>query len=71
MSDWGPVFISVVLFILLSPGLMFQIPGKSKVVEFGNFQTSGISILIHALIFFALIAIFLLAVGLHMYIGTS
>ncbi|KAM0935928.1 hypothetical protein DsansV1_C27g0198011 [Dioscorea sansibarensis] len=70
MSDWGPVLISVVLFILLSPGLMFQLPGKSKMVEFGNFQTSGISILIHAVIFFALIALFLLAVGVHMYIGT-
>ncbi|XP_039126455.1 uncharacterized protein LOC120262419 [Dioscorea cayenensis subsp. rotundata] len=66
MSDWGPA----VLFILLSPGLMFQLSGKSKVMEFGNFQTSGISILVHAVIFFALIVIFLLAVGVHLYIGT-
>ncbi|MBA0873046.1 hypothetical protein Goshw_025888 [Gossypium schwendimanii] len=46
MSDWGPVFIAVVLFILLTPGLLIQVPGRSRYVEFGNFQTSGVSILI-------------------------
>ncbi|PQP96183.1 uncharacterized protein Pyn_36220 [Prunus yedoensis var. nudiflora] len=45
MSDWGSVFVAVVLFILLTPGLLIQMPGKSRFVEFGNFQTSGISIL--------------------------
>jgi cytochrome b subunit of formate dehydrogenase len=70
MADWGPVFISLVLFILLSPGLLFQIPGKNRLIEFGNFQTSGVSILIHALIFFSLTAIFLIAIGVHMYMGT-
>ncbi|OMO85387.1 hypothetical protein CCACVL1_10212 [Corchorus capsularis] len=55
MSDWGPVFIAVVLFILLTPGLLIQIPGKSRFIEFGNFQTSGLSILIHSVIYFALI----------------
>ncbi|ONI19954.1 hypothetical protein PRUPE_3G307400 [Prunus persica] len=67
MSDWGPVFIAVVLFILLTPGLLIQMPGKSRFVEFGNFQTSGISILVHSIIYFALICIFLLAIGVHMY----
>ncbi|XP_020414809.1 uncharacterized protein LOC18781680 [Prunus persica] len=66
MSDWGPVFIAVVLFILLTPGLLIQMPGKSRFVEFGNFQTSGISILVHSIIYFALICIFLLAIGVHM-----
>ncbi|KAL0395795.1 UNVERIFIED_CONTAM: hypothetical protein Scaly_0027900 [Sesamum calycinum] len=46
MSDWGPVFVAVVLFVLLTPGLLIQIPGRSRIVEFGNFQTSGVSILI-------------------------
>ncbi|MBA0705091.1 hypothetical protein Gohar_016141, partial [Gossypium harknessii] len=45
MSDWGPVFVAVVLFILLTPGLLIQVPGKSRAIEFGNFQTSGVSIL--------------------------
>ncbi|XP_024975391.1 uncharacterized protein LOC112513381 [Cynara cardunculus var. scolymus] len=65
MSDWGPVFVAVVLFILLTPGLLIQIPGRSKMVEFGNFQTSGVSILVHSVIYFALICIFLLAIGIH------
>ncbi|XWS43996.1 hypothetical protein CRYUN_Cryun15aG0007200 [Craigia yunnanensis] len=66
MSDWGPVFVAVVLFILLTPGLLIQVPGKSRYIEFGNFQTSGASILVHSIIYFALICIFLLAVGVHM-----
>ncbi|KAF5725441.1 hypothetical protein HS088_TW23G00163 [Tripterygium wilfordii] len=40
MSDWGPVFVAVMLFILLTPGLLIQIPGRNRKVEFGNFQTS-------------------------------
>ncbi|XP_008790760.1 uncharacterized protein LOC103707855 [Phoenix dactylifera] len=70
MADWGPVFVAVVLFVLLSPGLIFQIPGKSRVVEFGNLQTSGAAILVHSIIYFGLIAIFVLAVGVHMYVGS-
>ncbi|XP_035550055.1 uncharacterized protein LOC109005646 [Juglans regia] len=65
MSDWGPVFVAVVLFILLTPGLLIQIPGKHQLVEFGNFQTSGVSILVHSILYFALICVFLLAVGVH------
>ncbi|KAK4603263.1 hypothetical protein RGQ29_011987 [Quercus rubra] len=68
MSDWGPVFVAVVLFILLTPGLLIQIPGKSRFIEFGNFHTSGASILVHSIIYFALMCIFLLAIGIHMYI---
>ncbi|KAK2968754.1 hypothetical protein RJ640_028147, partial [Escallonia rubra] len=69
MSDWGPVFIAVVLFILLTPGLLFQMPGHGRCIEFGNFRTSGLSILVHAILYFAFICIFLLAVGVHVYIG--
>jgi hypothetical protein len=70
MQDWAPVFISVVLFILLSPGLLFQIPGKCRIIEFGNFHTSALSILVHAILYFALVAIFLIAIGIHMYLGS-
>ena len=69
MADWGPVFVSVVLFILLTPGLLVQIPGGSRFIEFGNFQTSGLSILVHSILYFALICIFMLAIGIHMYMG--
>ncbi|KAJ0051893.1 hypothetical protein Pint_03017 [Pistacia integerrima] len=70
MSDWGPVFVAVVLFILLTPGLLIQIPGRNKCIEFGNFQTSGASILVHSILYFSLICIFLLAIGVHMYVGS-
>ncbi|XP_058735880.1 uncharacterized protein LOC131633488 [Vicia villosa] len=66
MSDWGPVFVSIVLFVLLTPGLLFQIPGRSRCIEFGNFQTSGASILIHSLLYFGLVCIFFLAVKIHL-----
>uniref|UniRef100_A0A2P2P2J9 Transmembrane protein n=1 Tax=Rhizophora mucronata TaxID=61149 RepID=A0A2P2P2J9_RHIMU len=69
MSDRGPVFVAVVLFVLLTPGLLFQVPGRHRCVEFGYFQTSGASILIHSLLYSALICIFLLAIRLHVYLG--
>ncbi|KAL0547341.1 hypothetical protein IC582_017271 [Cucumis melo] len=68
MADWGPVFVAVVLFLLLSPGLLFQIPGHHSFIQFGNFQTSGSSIFIHSLIFFALISLFTFVIQLHIYI---
>ncbi|RDY01150.1 hypothetical protein CR513_15563, partial [Mucuna pruriens] len=68
MADWGPVFVSAVLFILLTPGLLVQIPGRGRLVEFGNFQTSGLSILVHAILYFALVCIFMLAIGIHMFL---
>lgn len=70
MADWGPVFVAVVLFILLTPGLLIQLPGRSRFVEFSNFQTSGVSILVHSILYFALICIFLLAIGVHVYMGS-
>ncbi|XP_020252171.1 uncharacterized protein LOC109829471 [Asparagus officinalis] len=69
MADWGPVVIAVVLFVLLTPGLIFQLPGNSRFVEFGNMGTSGLSILVHAIIYFGLITIFLIAIGVHIYTG--
>ncbi|KAJ8616146.1 hypothetical protein MRB53_035518 [Persea americana] len=69
LQDWGPVEIAVILFVLLSPGLLFQLPRRNGMVEFGNFQTSGVSILVHTIIFFGLITIFLIAIGVHIYTG--
>ncbi|EEF51766.1 uncharacterized protein LOC8269213 [Ricinus communis] len=69
MADWGPVIIAVILFVLLTPGLLFQIPGRNRVVEFGNMHTSGASIVVHAIIYFGLITILLIAIGIHIYAG--
>lgn len=65
MGDWAAVIIAVVLFVLLTPGLLLQIPGsRGKVVEFANMQTSGLSILVHTIVYFAVISILLIAIGI-------
>ncbi|KAG9154772.1 hypothetical protein Leryth_014275 [Lithospermum erythrorhizon] len=69
MADWGPVLIAVVLFVVLSPGLIFQLPGRHHAVEFGNMNTSVAAVILHAVIFFGLITIFLIAIGVHIHIG--
>ncbi|WCJ36278.1 hypothetical protein M5689_017489 [Euphorbia peplus] len=69
MADWGPVIVAVVLFVMLTPGLLFQIPGRGRVVEFGNMQTSGAAIVVHTIIYFGLLTIFLIAIGVHIYAG--
>ncbi|KAI3832831.1 hypothetical protein MKX03_026592 [Papaver bracteatum] len=63
--DWGPVVVSLVLFILLSPGLLFQLPARTRIVEFGNMSTSGVSILVHSIIYLCSVIILLIAVGIH------
>ncbi|KAJ0578439.1 hypothetical protein HanIR_Chr05g0247941 [Helianthus annuus] len=69
MADWGPVLVAVVLFVLLTPGLLFQLPGHNRVVEFGSMRTSGAAVIVHAVIYFAVITIFLIAIGVHVYAG--
>ncbi|KAK4410016.1 hypothetical protein Sango_0074600 [Sesamum angolense] len=65
--DWGPVVVAVALFILLSPGLLFQLPARARVVEFGNMYTSGISILVHAVLYFCIYTILIVAIGVHIH----
>lgn len=69
MADWAPIVIGLLLFILLSPGLLFQLPGNTRRVEFGGLQTNGKAIAIHTLIFFIIFTILILAVGFHIYAG--
>ncbi|GMN57494.1 hypothetical protein TIFTF001_026600 [Ficus carica] len=68
-ADWGPVVVAVVLFILLSPGLLIQVPARTRVMEFGNMNTSGIAILVHAIIFFCILTILVVAIGIHIHVN--
>ncbi|XP_041008233.1 uncharacterized protein LOC121252585 [Juglans microcarpa x Juglans regia] len=68
-ADWGPVVVAVVLFILFSPGLLFQLPARTRVVEFGNMNTSGIAILVHAIIYFCILTILVVAIGIHIHVN--
>ncbi|PAL60630.1 hypothetical protein CEJ83_21415 [Acinetobacter baumannii] len=60
---------ATVLFVLLTPGLLFQLPAKGRVVEFANMQTSSASIFVHSVIFFGLVTIFLIPIGVHIATG--
>jgi hypothetical protein len=66
-TDWGPIIAAVVLFILLSPGFLFQLPARARVVELGNMGTSGLSILVHAILYFCILTIVVVAIGVHVY----
>ncbi|XP_077228908.1 AT.I.24-6 protein, putative (DUF 3339) [Tasmannia lanceolata] len=68
-TDWAPIIIAVVLFILLSPGLLFQMPARTRAMEFGNMCTSGISILVHSVFFFGILTILVIAIGVHIRTG--
>lgn len=51
----------MVLFVLLTPGLVLQIPGSSRanLVEFGNLKTSVASIFVHAIVYFVVFSLLL------------
>ncbi|KAK9090092.1 hypothetical protein Sjap_023269 [Stephania japonica] len=67
-TDWGPVVVAVVLFVVMSPGLLFQLPARTRVIEFGNMCTSGIAILVHAILYFCILTILVVAIGVHIVI---
>ncbi|EPS62813.1 hypothetical protein M569_11976 [Genlisea aurea] len=71
MADWGPVVIATVLFVLLAPGFIVMIPGSGRFVEFGfsKMASTGIPVLVHTVIYFVLVTILLVAVGVHIYAG--
>ncbi|XP_020586919.1 uncharacterized protein LOC110029129 [Phalaenopsis equestris] len=66
-TDWGPVIIATILFILLSPGLLFQLPARARVIELGNMGTSAIAILVHSVLFFCILTILVIAIGIHIH----
>ncbi|VVB15550.1 unnamed protein product [Arabis nemorensis] len=58
MTEWLPAIIATGLFVFLTPGLVFQVPGNNNFVDFGKFETSGRSILVHSFIYFGLVTVF-------------
>ncbi|EMS67281.1 hypothetical protein TRIUR3_17967 [Triticum urartu] len=69
MADWAPVVVGVVLFILLSPGLLLEMPGSHRHVDFGGLHTNGKAIFVHTILFFAAFTILTLALHIHIYAG--
>ncbi|CAN1154031.1 hypothetical protein LINPERPRIM_LOCUS15081 [Linum perenne] len=68
MKDWAAPLIAASLFAFLSPGLVFQIPGKDRPVDFMNMKTSLVSIFIHLVIYGLLLILFLVILDPHLYI---
>ena len=69
MADWAPVVVGVVLFVLLSPGLVLEAPGTHRAVDFGSMRTNGKAVVLHTLVFFALYSFIIVALRLHIYTG--
>ncbi|KAL6652763.1 hypothetical protein ACP70R_011688 [Stipagrostis hirtigluma subsp. patula] len=69
MLDWAPVVVGVALFVVLSPGLLFELPGTHRWVDFGSLRITGKSATVHTLIFSALFAVIIVACDVHIYSG--
>ncbi|KAL2632500.1 hypothetical protein R1flu_003979 [Riccia fluitans] len=65
MVDVASLIIAVILFVVLSPGLLLQIPGEERPVEFTNNRTSISSIIVHAIVFALVFYLLQLAFGVH------
>ncbi|EES10625.1 hypothetical protein BDA96_06G057800 [Sorghum bicolor] len=69
MLDWAPVVVGVVLFVLLSPGLLIEFPGLHRWVDFGSLRVTGKAATVHTILFFAIFLIVTMACNLHIYTG--
>ncbi|XP_058103127.1 uncharacterized protein LOC131246756 [Magnolia sinica] len=68
MRDWAAPIIALALFAFLSPGVIFQLPGKHRPVDFMNMKTSVVSILVHALMYGLFLMLFLVILRVHLYV---
>ncbi|CAI0457658.1 unnamed protein product [Linum tenue] len=67
MHDWAAPLIAAALFAFLQPGLLLQIPGKHRPVDFMNMKTSFPSMFVHWLIYGLLLILFLVVLNAHLY----
>lgn len=68
MTDWAPAIIASALFALLCPGGILQMPGWQRPVDFMNMKTSGVAILVHAVIYGVLLMLFVVILQAHLYV---
>ncbi|GMN57496.1 hypothetical protein TIFTF001_026601 [Ficus carica] len=67
MKDWAAPLIAAALFAFLSPGLLFQMPGKEYPFQFMNMQTNVASMFVHTVIYGLFLILFLVVLDLHLY----
>ncbi|KAM6549563.1 hypothetical protein CsatB_021239 [Cannabis sativa] len=67
MRDWAAPLIATALFAFLSPGSLFQMPGKEYPFQFMNMKTSVASMFVHTVIYGLFLILFLVVLDLHLY----
>ncbi|KAL5997733.1 hypothetical protein ACLOJK_008663 [Asimina triloba] len=68
MRDWAAPIFAVALFAFLTPGVIFQLPGKHHPVDFMTMKTSAVSIVVHAFLYGVLLMLFLVVLKVHLYV---
>ncbi|KAF7801716.1 uncharacterized protein G2W53_040827 [Senna tora] len=68
MKDWAAPLIAAALFAFLSPGLLFQMPGKHRPFEFMNMKTTAASIFVHSIIYGLFLTLFFVVLSVHLYV---
>ena len=65
MINVAALIIGVILFVVLSPGLLLQIPGDERPIELTNQRTSVASVIVHAVVFVILFSLLMMAFKVH------
>ena len=68
MNDWAAPLIAAALFALLTPGTIFQMPGRERPFDFMNMKTSIASMFVHAVLFGLFLILFLVVLHIHLYV---
>jgi hypothetical protein len=68
MHDWAASLIAAALFALLTPGTIFQMPGRERPFDFMNMKTSIASMFVHAVLFGLFLILFLVVLHVHLYV---
>ncbi|KAJ7979447.1 hypothetical protein O6P43_002845 [Quillaja saponaria] len=68
MHDWAAPIIAAALFAFLSPGMVFQMPGKNRPFEFMSMKTNVASIFVHTVIYGLLLILLLVVLNIHLYV---
>ncbi|XP_028771367.1 uncharacterized protein LOC114728789 [Neltuma alba] len=67
MLDWAAPLIAAALFAFLSPGMIFQMPGKNRPLEIMSMRTTAASIFVHAVIYGLFLILFFIVLNVHLY----
>ncbi|KAJ7959823.1 hypothetical protein O6P43_020351 [Quillaja saponaria] len=68
MHDWAGPLTAAALFAFLSPGMVFQMPGKNRPFDFMSMKISVASIFVHTVIYGLLLVLFLVVLNIHLYV---